>query len=540
MAISFPLNPNNGDTYSYGGKVYVYNSTTTLWTIQSSTSVVGLTADSISENLVPSANVTYDLGAADKRWRDLYLSGNTLHLGTTSLSVSSEGALTTTVGGQTVTVGGALETYANVSLLPVSGNEDGDQAYVTDNNRLYVWNTNGWYSIALLNQSPTFLNIPNTSIELLNTDPYPLDMSVSDPEGFPVTLSYTVTSGNGVNRASIDIASNNSVTVTGGNTGGSFTATFSATDGINITTAPVVIIRNTFAVSGGIVESYEINGVQYKSHTFLEDGTFYLPTTAFSKALDILVVGGGGGGGYGAGGEGGGGGGGGGVIIRPALTWSQGGVFNVIIGQGGTGGTSTGGDGTKGQTTYFTHDPQDGSSDSYTLMAIGGGIGDGGGDGGGAGGSGGGARGASSDKAGGASEQPTQTFDSGTYGYGNAAGTGAHYYSGSGGGGAGASSVNSNINADGGAGIVCNYRYGTDVYYGGGGGGTAGRDTPSSGFKNGMGGIGGGGNAANTGILSTSGTPNSGGGGGSVGSGYQGKIGTGTGGSGIVVLRYAL
>ena len=39
--------------------------------------------------VVPSANETYDLGSSSLRWRDLYLSGNTLDLGGTTMSVSS-------------------------------------------------------------------------------------------------------------------------------------------------------------------------------------------------------------------------------------------------------------------------------------------------------------------------------------------------------------------------------------------------------------------------------------------------------------------
>lgn len=52
----------------------------------------------ISSNLIPSSNVTYDLGSATNQWKDLYLSGNTIFLGGaqisytgTSFKVSVEG-----------------------------------------------------------------------------------------------------------------------------------------------------------------------------------------------------------------------------------------------------------------------------------------------------------------------------------------------------------------------------------------------------------------------------------------------------------------
>jgi hypothetical protein len=49
---------------------------------------------SVSSNIVPSANVTYDLGSPTNRWRDLYLSGNTIDLGGAQLkSDANSGAL---------------------------------------------------------------------------------------------------------------------------------------------------------------------------------------------------------------------------------------------------------------------------------------------------------------------------------------------------------------------------------------------------------------------------------------------------------------
>jgi Major tropism determinant N-terminal domain len=45
----------------------------------------------IGGNLIPSANVTYDLGTATARWRTLYLSGSTIDLGGASISGSANG-----------------------------------------------------------------------------------------------------------------------------------------------------------------------------------------------------------------------------------------------------------------------------------------------------------------------------------------------------------------------------------------------------------------------------------------------------------------
>ena len=44
---------------------------------------------SVTTNIVPSANVTYDLGTAELAWRDLYLSGNTIILGDKTISTDA-------------------------------------------------------------------------------------------------------------------------------------------------------------------------------------------------------------------------------------------------------------------------------------------------------------------------------------------------------------------------------------------------------------------------------------------------------------------
>ena len=52
----------------------------------------------VSSNIVPSANVTYDLGTANNSWRSLYLSGNTIYLGGTKISKNNDGSLRITDG----------------------------------------------------------------------------------------------------------------------------------------------------------------------------------------------------------------------------------------------------------------------------------------------------------------------------------------------------------------------------------------------------------------------------------------------------------
>ena len=55
------------------------------------TSNILFDTSSISANLIPSSNVTYDLGSESNRWKDLYLSGQTINLGGTKIQQSDNG-----------------------------------------------------------------------------------------------------------------------------------------------------------------------------------------------------------------------------------------------------------------------------------------------------------------------------------------------------------------------------------------------------------------------------------------------------------------
>lgn len=70
------------------------------------TSVGILTGLVVSGNITPSANVTYDLGNNTNRFKDLYLSGNTIELGDSTMSSNATGITMTNPSGGTFTVVG--------------------------------------------------------------------------------------------------------------------------------------------------------------------------------------------------------------------------------------------------------------------------------------------------------------------------------------------------------------------------------------------------------------------------------------------------
>ena len=71
-------------------KILKYNSTTSKWSMaDAGGAAVDLSA--VAQNIVPDADGTRDLGTSSKKFRDLHLSGSSIVLGTTTLSIDGTG-----------------------------------------------------------------------------------------------------------------------------------------------------------------------------------------------------------------------------------------------------------------------------------------------------------------------------------------------------------------------------------------------------------------------------------------------------------------
>jgi hypothetical protein len=288
------------------------------------------------------------------------------------------------------------------------------------------------------------------------------------------------------------------------------------------------IMSLPFTASGG--SEFFIN--QFKYHVFTSSGTF--STIHATKAVDVFVAAGGGGGG----GDNGAGGGAGGLIMSLNLSVPPG-AYSILVGAGGLGNLGDGGGG--------------GSNGSNTsalgLTAIGGGKGGYQGVAGAAGGSGGG--GSWNVLPGGA----------GTSGQGYAGGDGIKDGTqGPGGGGGGAGAIGGAATSklrpgNGGDGVDLSSYIGTAVgdngyLCGGGAGGLDNAEHFTSSIQTleieyGLGGAGGGGDVDRTRLYwGLDGDVNTGGGGAGGSHDIAVAAGTrqhgGTGGSGIVIIRYAL
>ena len=372
-----------------------------------------------------------------------------------------------------------------------------------------------------------------------------IDIVASDPESagnvtfefqsgsLPAGLSSATVHENGVSKFRI--------TGTPTNPGANTTSNF--------------VLRAVDAASNTSSRSFSITVTRtYARQSFTSSGTFSVPSGV--STVNVLVVGGGGTGGH----PWGGGGGAGGLVYMPCAPVTASGTIAVTVGCGGTSVTNDpGAAAPSGQDSVWGASPSPGTTNPLT--AKGGGGGGKQNVNGANGGSGGGAGRDNNSTSKSTATQPTQSGNSGAYGFGNQGGAvlNSPYTSGGGGGGAGAAGGDSttsgsapvgdgSLAGDGGVGKAYTIADGTtSVFYAGGGGGARIYNSgplPSTG--GGLAGQGGGGNGAIVTQPSTTvrctgaGEANKGGGGGGgaqVGSFAPGVRGY-SGGKGIVIVEY--
>tara|TARA_R110002153_G_scaffold48408_1_gene136530 strand:- start:15 stop:1346 length:1332 start_codon:yes stop_codon:yes gene_type:complete len=388
---------------------------------------------------------------------------------------------------------------------------EGDLWYDTTNEILLVYNSTESAFVKISRITPTLSSVSGTIINGLASN---LTLSGTGFLESNLIISFTPSGG-----------SASTVTVTPTSSTLATVAVPSAIYGQSANTVIAIKVTNSDSQdsgnvnktvvdlpTGGTISSYGSTRV----HTFTSSSSNFVVPATFSTSVDTLLVAGGG-----AGGNWHAGGGGAGGMFTYTHTPSAG-TYAIVVGAGGPGGTTSVGS-SGGNTTAFSQ------------TAIGGGRG--------------GNYNVTTPASGGSGAGGNATSDSsyssgvaGTAGQGNAGGNGGFDHTGGGGGGKAAVGANANgtTNAgDGGLGGTNNYQTGSNQYYAGGGGG----GNWNSGIIA-QGGNGGGGNgsyAQNTGSP-TPGTVNTGGGGGGTASQGQNTsyAAQTTGGSGIVIIKYAI
>ncbi len=222
---------------------------------------------------------------------------------TTYTTLSS---LIDTVQANVTSAGSGVAVYATPDLLPLSGTDAGDQAYVNSTNRLYINNGAGWYSIGLVNSSPSITSVldgdSNATPFTLSTDGSAsvITITATDPEDVPLTYTYSVTGGSLTNGGGTTAtivqgtgSNTNKFTVTPSTIeayAGTFSLTFTASDGINTATSAnsftlqfITIVSNSkyttlLATATGTSDNNNITDASTNNHSITVNGDAYAGT----------------------------------------------------------------------------------------------------------------------------------------------------------------------------------------------------------------------------------------------------------------------
>ena len=182
---------------------------------------------------------------------------NNLALLNTSSSTGVDSAQVQAIG---------MKTFSTVDSLPVSNLEAGQQAYVTETNRLYMSNGVGWYNTTLVNITPRFDSAPVAAYTIVDSATplviTALAIDSDNPSTHLVNQSFASDSA----QYMVDITIDSSVftftpksadsvgaEVAAGNltdSNGDFTYTFKWSDGINFIATPAVITYEPAPASG--------------------------------------------------------------------------------------------------------------------------------------------------------------------------------------------------------------------------------------------------------------------------------------------------
>ena len=372
-----------------------------------------------------------------------------------------------------VELGGGVTVYSTQPSLPYSDNTTGDQAYVTGNNRLYIWNGTGWYNVALINTSPQILSVLDDSN---NTTPFNLSLTGGTTN---ITVTALDSDQDRLTYAAITDSNFAGIATISQNTN-VFTITPLSEDSVSAGVGDVTFTVTDRVSIASSVNRFSLNYSTPGQAQYTTAGTYSWTAPAGVFSVSVVAIGGGGGGHNYVSGQTGNGGGGGGLGWKNAIPVVPGQSYTVVVGSGGTGLSSSSSAAPDGGNSYFidtnTVAGLGGSGGNYNVGGPGGSYV---GDGGGAGGSGpattstadatggGGAGGYSGDGGDGGAVNKAGSPGSGGGGGGGGAGGSGDY----GGGGGGVS-----IYGEGSSGAGGGYN-GSDGVPGGGGSGGEGYAT---------------------------------------------------------------
>jgi len=213
--INFPNSPSDGDTFTSNGVTFTYSTSKGRWSAGSAGSLI--TTEGVQD--ITGAMFT----------------GNT-ETGITATYEDSDGTIDLAVSASTPT---ATILADMAALIALTGMSIGQTALVSALNKVFMYTSSGWYLIATMtNASPTSITgVAGTYTLAIDGTPTVVTVASTDPEGFPLTFSYAVTTGSLGSTATVAQGSGanaNVFTITPStveSNAGTFSLTFSVTDG---------------------------------------------------------------------------------------------------------------------------------------------------------------------------------------------------------------------------------------------------------------------------------------------------------------------
>ena len=192
-------------------------------------------------NLLPSANITYDLGSPTRRWKDLYLANNTIYLGNSTISGANGDITLTNAGGGELIVAG----NATVSTL-----ENGNSNISINANSNITISVTGTSNVAVFS-SNTFNLAGNVVATGVKTDNYyyangnPLDVG-GNPGGSNTQIQFN-TNNEFDASANLTFDSATNLLAVSGNV--------SITKNLQLTSNSAISINNSVGSAGQVLTS---------------------------------------------------------------------------------------------------------------------------------------------------------------------------------------------------------------------------------------------------------------------------------------------
>jgi len=160
-----PISPSAGDVWIAANTgvqfVYFTSGGNSQWAEMESDTSISITSTSganidltaVASNIIPSANITYDIGNTSNRFRDIYLANSTIYLGNAAISANGSNIVMTSAVIASATVGNMTNDSTGFMSLPVGNTAQrpmsataGMTRYNTTTGYPEFYDGNNWYN----------------------------------------------------------------------------------------------------------------------------------------------------------------------------------------------------------------------------------------------------------------------------------------------------------------------------------------------------------------------------------------------------------